>query len=130
VSAQENAANTFPENGVGDPGRVVSLQISVECDHLRLVDGAHERHQVAQFCDHPMAVAFEGRQCVRAQPATLTGEPSGQGEVVQRDESGHPGVAQGAQHSPVVRDRGAAELAGSRFDARPLQGEPVGVVAE
>jgi hypothetical protein len=62
--------------------------------------------------------------------ASASGEPARQGEVVQGYEPGEARAGERGQDAPVVRDRGAAELAGRGLDPGPLQREPVGVVAQ
>src|SRR3546814_8455864 len=98
------------------------------CD-VRLVDcddpsnGLEDGHQ-------DLCVAREAVGGVWSGPATGLPEPSGVGEVVQRDDGLDAALSGAVDEAPVVGDGGAGDLAGSWFDAGPLDAEAVGVQAE
>src|SRR5690242_2827020 len=66
--------------------------------------------------------------CISGGPSALAHEPQRAGEVVQRDHRGDRLLAQLAEHVPVVADLPGIEHSLRGLDARPLDGQPVGVL--
>jgi hypothetical protein len=101
-------------------------------DHrqIRLVEGASRADQVAQVTGGAFTVADEAVGRARIQPAAGADQPARRGEVVKGDHRLDAVFVTGRQHAPVMVERGQREFAFLRLDARPLDGEAIGVEAQ
>ena len=100
-------------------------------DDLRLVDRARERHQVAERrARRARSSARSVATASGASPAAARGEPAREVKWCSVTNAVEAVLGERPEHAPVVLERGAAELARRGLDARPLERQPVGVLAE
>ena len=97
--------------------------------HVGLIDGADIRKFAAQLLHHIADIALEVFNRGFYLPAALGNQPFGAGEVQQRRNRFHAVRLAAGNDLAVMLDFGRVELALLRLDARPLDGEAVGVQA-
>ena len=108
---------------VGVSRRVDAQQPAARTQSLWFVDGAGERHPVAEGGRRTVAVALEqGRKALRGE-ASLLVHPPWQREVVEGDHRDDAVLEAGVEDAAIVSEGGPRELAFSRLDARPFDAE-------
>ena len=105
--------------GQVDPGQQVG--------QVGLVHRDREGDPVAEALHDLVAVAREELGRLRVQPAAAHREPVRGGEVVERHDRCEAELEAAVDDRLVVVERLLGELPLDRLDARPLDGEPVGV---
>lgn len=97
--------------------------------HIRLIDGADDVKLTAQLLHHIADIALEIFDRAFSLPAALGNQPFGAGEMQQRHNGFHTVRLAAGNDLAVMLDLGRVKLALLRLDARPLDGEAVGVQA-
>jgi len=94
------------------------------------VVGSGVGDEVAEVLRRAVTVADKQIAGIGIFPAVQPREPARRAEVVERHHGSDAGFMAGGQHAPVVFQLGARKSAALRFDARPLDGEAIGIEAE
>ena len=95
--------------------------------HVGLIDGADIVQLTAQLLHHIADIALEVFDRGFCLPAALDNQPFGAGEMQQRHNGFHTVRLAAGNDLAVMLDLGRVKLALLRLDARPLDGEAVGV---
>ncbi len=111
-------------------GRPLAADVALVCEHRRFIDRDPVPRQRTELSHDPLDEHREPFRCLGRLPAACSRNPAGIREMVQRHDRFHSTTAQRLHDVGVMLDRAGRELAWSRLDAAPFQGEAMRVLMQ